>query len=1740
MGEPTIERYMTKTQNDYGSAISRLKFDEKAHFELKGQFLKKIRDNTFSGSDNEDANGHIEKVLEIVDLFHILEVTQDQIMLRVFPMSLTGTASRWLKNEPVGSIDTWKTLKKKFLSKYCPPTRTAKKMEEINSLQQKPDKTLYQAWECFKELLLRCPQHYLTADAKKAIQDMADHSQKWHNRKSTKARSTDIVDGLAVKEKLKKDKIEAKRSKNRKCGEAGKSLPFEWKTHTLIWRNKADLEEQSLDDLFNSLKIYEAKVKHSSSTGTTTQKLAFVSSSNTDSNTESVSAAASVFAVCAKMPVSSLPNVNSLSNAVIYSFFASQSSSPQLDNEDLKRFLQRTGRNLRANGPTSLGFDMSKVECYNCHKKGHFARECRSLKDSRRNGVAKPQRRSVPEPANYALIDFSSLSSSSDNERMMKVGPLVLFMIETKAPRIVPSFVQSTEQVKSPRLSVQHAETSIPAAIPKPTSPKPTSNGQRRNRKACFVCKSLDHLIKDYDYHEKKIPVSTAVPKIKVTRPKQVRPVVTKPKSPIRRHITRIPSPKTSNSPPIVTAIKAPVGIIDSGCSRHMIGNMSYLFDFEELNGVYVSFRGNPKGGKISGKGKIRTGKLDFDDVYFVKELKFNLFSVSQMCEKKNSVLFTNTECLVLSLNFKLPDESQLLLRVPRENNMYNINLKNIIPSGDLTCLFAKATIDESNLWHRSLGHINFKTMNKLVKGNLVRGLPIKFFENDNACVACMKGKQHRASCKTKPINFVNQPLYRLHMDLFGPNFVKILNKKSYFLVVTDDYSRSDNRSEFKNNDLNQFYGMKGIKKEFSVPRTPQQNGIAERKNRTDQKGELWLLQMCWVLVTKPHNKTSYELLHGRTPSIGFMRTFGCPVTILNTLDSLGKFDGKVDEGFLVGYSVSSKAYRVFNSRTRIVQKTLHAVVLSQENKMTRQKKAKGNSPAESFTGYRDLSAKFKDYSDNNINENADVSPTHGKSSSIDASQLPDDRNMTELEEITYSDDEDDVGTDVDFNNLETSITILVDFPYGKRAISTKWVFRNKKEERGIVIRNKARLVAQGHTQVEGINYEEVFAPVARIEAIKLFLAYASFMGFMVYQMDVKSAFLYGTITEEVYVCQPPGVEDPDHPDKVYKVVKARYGLHQAPRACQDKYVAEILRKFGLTEGKSASAPIDTEKPLLKDPDGKDVDMHTYRSMMGSLMYLTSSRLDILFACMSAKRTSWNEFSSSMASAIICLSSSRKFNFSKYIFDSLVRNVDSPTKFYMYPRFLQLMIRKQVGDLSTHTTKYTSPTLTQKVFANMRRVGKGFSEVETPLFERMLVEKQVDEEGDAYENVEEVNAGDAAEGNVTVAHGEVPTAAEEPSIPSPIPPTPPLQQSQDILSTSQGRMIAEMDQDTDDDKEVADEAKEVADAVKDAEESSQDQGRKAESQVDIYKIDLDHANKVLSMQEDETEPAEVQEVVDVVTTAKLITKVVTAASETITAASINITAAKAQVPAITLIAAPARVTTAPSRRRKGVVIRDPEEESTISTIIPAKTKSKDKVLKKKPQTEAQARKNMMVYLNNVAGFKMDYFKGMSYDDIRPIFEAKFNSNRAAKRQKLDEEEEELKRHLQIVPNEDNDVYIEATPLARKVPVVDYQIIELNNKPYYKIIRVDDTHQLYNQRSVHGPAKVKGWKLLESCGVQIITFITTQLILLVERKYPLIRFTLDQMLNAVRLEVEEESKVSLELLRFTRHNIKKAS
>ncbi|GJY34223.1 putative ribonuclease H-like domain-containing protein [Tanacetum coccineum] len=317
-------------------------------------------------------------------------------------------------------------------------------------------------------------------------------------------------------------------------------------------------------------------------------------------------------------------------------------------------------------------------------------------------------------------------------------------------------------------------------------------------------------------------------------------------------------------------------GYWDSGCSRHMTGNICYLSKYEPYDGGYVSF--GYGGGKITGKDIIKIGKLEFENVYFVKELKYNL--------------------------------------TPRQHNMSSIDLNNIVPHKNLSCLVAKASVDESMLWHRRLGHLNFKYMNKLVRNNLVRGLPSKSFENDHSCVDFLKGKQHKASCKTKLVSSVSKPLHTLHMDLFRPTSVSSLNHKWYCLVVTDDFSRCDNGGEFKNREMDEFCTKKGIKGEFSNARTPQQNGVTERRNRTlieaamTMLADAKLLVTFWaeavstacyvqnrVLVNKSQNKTPYELFNGRSPAIGFLKPFGCHVMIFNTLDHLGKFDAKGDEG---------------------------------------------------------------------------------------------------------------------------------------------------------------------------------------------------------------------------------------------------------------------------------------------------------------------------------------------------------------------------------------------------------------------------------------------------------------------------------------------------------------------------------------------------------------------------------------------------------------------------------------------------------------------------------------------------------------------------------------------------------------------------------------------------------------------------------------------------------------------------
>ncbi|GJS96731.1 putative ribonuclease H-like domain-containing protein [Tanacetum coccineum] len=944
-----------------------------------------------------------------------------------------------------------------------------------------------------------------------------------------------------------------------------------------------------------------------------------------------------------------------------------------------KSFLKNTGRKITVNGNKTICFDNSKVECYNCHKKGHFARECRAPRNQD-NKNKESSRRSVPvetststalvscdglsgydwsdqteEGPNYALMSYLSLSSDSEVSNNSNCSKSCLESMEEKLEFYKKNKSVYVENINGLKWDIQVGEITIRELRKKLEKIQKEKDGIQFNvdkfknafksLNKLIECQIVDNCKKGLGYEKYNVVpppytgnfmpptpdlsftsldefVNKPVVKnrksdeevSKVVRKSDDSPIIedwvsdseeenvsqTKiEKKTVKPSIAKIEFVKPKQQEKTVRKIGNPQmdlqdqGVIDSVCSRHMTGNMSYLTNYEEIDGGYVTFEGNRKGGKITRKART---------------------------PQQNGVAKRRNRTLIESAR-TMPADSKLP-----------------------TTFWAKAV--------------------------------------NNACYV---------------------------------------------------------------------------------------------QNR--------------VLLFKPHNKTPYELFHGTTPTLSFMRPFGCPVTILNTIDHLGKFYGKADEGLFVRYSLNSRAFRVFNSRTRIVEQNFHIrfsenipnVVGTKASDNTGQARKKtdavkdyillplwtadlpysqdpksshddGSKPSsddgkkvnEDLRKYSKCNDQEKEdnvNSTNNVNAAStnEVNVVGGKTSI----ELPFDPNMPALEDVSifdFSRDDEDDGAEADMNNLDTTIQVspipttrihkdhpldqvigdlqsatqtrkmsknleehgfvstiqqrtnhkdlqnclfacflsqeepkkviyalkdpswieamqeellqfklqevwtLVDLPNGKRAIGSKWVFRNKKDERGIVIRNKARLVAQGYTQEEGIDYDEFFAP----------------------------------IEEEVYVCQPSGFEDPDFPDRVYKVEKALYGLHQAPRAwyetlstylldngfqrgkidktlfikrhkgdillmssmgeltfflglqvqqkkdgifiSQDKYIVEILKKFRFTEVRTTSTLVETQKPLLKDEDGEEVDVYMYRSMIGSLMYLTSLRLDIMFVVYACAR----------------------------------------------------------------------------------------------------------------------------------------------------------------------------------------------------------------------------------------------------------------------------------------------------------------------------------------------------------------------------------------------------------------------------------------------------------------------------------------------------------------------------------------
>nr|GEY82213.1 putative ribonuclease H-like domain-containing protein [Tanacetum cinerariifolium] len=663
------------------------------------------------------------------------------------------------------------------------------------------------------------------------------------------------------------------------------------------------------------------EMKHSSSTGNESHNLTFVSSSQTDSTTKSVSAVVNVSAIGSKLHASPFSNVDSLSNAI---------DVDDLEEMDLK--WQMDMLTMRARSQTSekagLGYNSQVFTkaMFDCEIFYSSKNDCDSWPPSNLHDSFVPSGGYHAVPLLYIgtfkppKLDLVFHTPPSDETEHLTFND-------------VPSFAQSSEPVKTPRHPGQSPQATILVAPTVKISSKPHYKGTRRNKKACFICKSVDHLIKDCDFHARKL-----AQKAYASRDIQKQyALVNHSKS----HIHKVPTTTPLKSQSVFTTAVRPVSAIQPNFPMTR-PKLAYRVVSKSNSPIRRYLPHSP-----SSKPSLMKDMLPLELTPRVAE------AVNTACYFQNRVLVTK----------------------PHNKTPYEL-LNGRPPSiGFMRPFGCPVTI------LNTLDHL----------GNLVRGLPTKVFVLDNSCVACKKGKQHRASCKSKPVSSGDQLLFRLYMDLFRPTFVKSLSKKSYCLVITNDYSR------------------------FSWNKD--KDALVDRKEHGDDIQKFVSLNI--------HSSSS----SAQTSS-----------------------------------SVSTAGHNFINST-------------------------------------------------NNFSA-ADV-----------------------------------VGAEADINNLETIIPVSYipttkinkDHPIsqiiGDLSLTTQ-------------TRSMARAVKdQGHTQEEGIDYEEVFAPVARIEAIRLFLAYASFIGFLVYQMYGKSAFLYRTIKEEVYMCKPLGFKDPDHPDKVYKVVKALYGLHQAPIA---------------------------------------------------------------------------------------------------------------------------------------------------------------------------------------------------------------------------------------------------------------------------------------------------------------------------------------------------------------------------------------------------------------------------------------------------------------------------------------------------------------------------------------------------------------------------------------------------------------
>nr|GEW16011.1 retrovirus-related Pol polyprotein from transposon TNT 1-94 [Tanacetum cinerariifolium] len=500
----------------------------------------------------------------------------------------------------------------------------------------------------------------------------------------------------------------------------------------------------------------------------------------------------------------------------------------------------------------------------------------------------------------------------------------------------------------------------------------------------------------------------------------------------------------------------------------------------------------------------------------------FNL--KGQFCDLNLEAAFRRNACFVRNL------EGVDLFKGDHSTNLYTINLHDMASASPIY-LMARASSTKSWLWHQRLSHINFDTINDLAKNDLVLGLPKFKYHKEHLCPSCDQGKSKRASHPPKPAPNSRQRLHLLHMDLCGPMRIASINAKQYVLVNVDDYSR--------------YTWVQLLRSMDEVP---------ERL--------LLRVSLKTTSIHRRFNKIPYEIITDGKSDISFLHVFEALCNPKNDREDIGKLGVKGDIGFFIGYSFYYCAYRVYNQRTKKIMETIN--VSFDELLAMAFEQCSSKPRLQSMTSGQISSGLDLTYAPSTITT---LQPTEGEPSQpvLTRNQLRSDGNMC-MYALTISSMEPknvkEAMTDLawiesmqeellQFKRLD--VWVLVPAPDNISPLTLKWLFKNNHDEEKTVIRNKSRLVMRGYRQEEGINFEESFALLARMEAIRIFLAYAAHKSFTVFQMDVKTAFLHGTLKEDVYVCQPEGFIDADHPSHVYKLKKALYGLKQEPRAWYDE-----------------------------------------------------------------------------------------------------------------------------------------------------------------------------------------------------------------------------------------------------------------------------------------------------------------------------------------------------------------------------------------------------------------------------------------------------------------------------------------------------------------------------------------------------------------------------------------------------------